>query len=188
MDRASIIFTEANQTHGNSGLTIANVMKTPKYAKLGENKGLHFKFQKGEIVYFPKPEECFLVPKKIGTQEVLHIPAYSDKRKRYIQIPIPVFRRIPVYDEEVNEFFNLEDRAFNVLLAEMQYDVDRALELCRIGAIECKDIYPMHRAWIELGDDKQWHRIEGKDKPLDMYDIQPIPQNDIEETKETINS
>lgn len=185
MDRGTITFSKANQTHGQTGVSIADAQKNAKYSKLGENKGLHFKFKEGETVYFPKPDECLLVPKKIGTQDVLHIPAFSPKRNRFVQIPLSMFRRVPVYDEEVDSFFNLDDRAFNVLLAELDYDVERARVLCEVGAVECKQVIPMHRAWIEFDQaQNKWVRIDGKDKPLDVFDLQPIPQNDIEKKEE----
>lgn len=172
MDRNSVDFSVQNQTGGASGVKLDTAATTPKYAKLGENKGLRFKFRQNEVVHFPKPEDCVLIPKKYGEQDVLYIPAYSEARKRFVKIPLAVFRRVPCFDQEETEFFDPNERNLNVLLAEMDYDVNRAYELCRIGSIQCTKIWPAHRAWLEQDASGKWKRIDDKSKPLDLFELQ----------------
>lgn len=175
MDRDSVDFSERKQTCGLTGVKLTNAETTHKYAILGENKGLQFKFYRQEIVHFPKPEDCILIPKKFGENDVLYIPGYSEKRARICHIPLAIFRRVPAMPEEEGEFFDVDSRGFNILLAELSYDVERARKLCEVGTIECKEVFDMHRAWLELDKEtNQWKRIENKYKPLKLYEIQPI--------------
>ena len=172
MNYGDIDFSVENQARGNkSAVELVKAEQTPTFAKIGENKGLAFTFRKQEVIHFPTADKCLLIPKKFGDATVLYIPGFSEARNRFVSIPLAMFRRIPVLDAERDEFFDPSVRGLNLTLAELSYDVERARLLCETKTIICNDIFPMHRAWLEQNADGKWVRVEGKVKPLDMYEI-----------------
>lgn len=70
---------------------------------LGEGKGLPFEFKEGEIVEFPKFEECDLIVRisKLNGKEykLLSTIATSNMRGE-IEVPISIFRRTPAIEAD----------------------------------------------------------------------------------------
>ena len=171
MDHNSIKWTAEMQSNG--AVTVTLDEAAVKYAKVGENKNLRFKFRENEIVHFPPQEACVLIPKKFNGQDVLYIPAFSESRGRIVHIPLAMFRRIPL-EKDQDTFFEPSVRGFNVMLAELDYDIQRARALCDAGTIKCLEVIHAHGAWLEQDADGKWHRVEDKERPMDLFDLRPV--------------
>ena len=171
MDYNSINWTAEMQSNG--AATVALAEAAIKYIKVGENKGLRFKFRENEVVHFPPEDKCVLVPKTFNGGTVLYIPGFSEARERIVHIPLAVFRRIPL-EKDQDMFFDPSIRPFMVMLAECDYDIQRARALCGAKTIVCKEIIHAHGAWLEQDADGKWHRVEDKERPMDLFDLRPV--------------
>ena len=150
MNRSEVDFSKEKQTRGNPDAKSLSAMGTDKkFNKLGEGKGLIFTFREDEVVHFPKPEECYPIPKKFGDTIVLYITGYSESRQRMVDIPAATFRRIPATEEEIDDFYDPSKHPLNVELAELTYDIQRITRLCEIGTIRCSTVVPAHKAVLK---------------------------------------
>lgn len=177
MIREEINFSKENQVRNNVNRTLSFVeaLKDSKMSKLGEGAGVSFSFIENEIIYFPKLEEAFPFTKKFRDTEILYISGYSEKRSRFVEIPLATFRKRPAGEGELDEFYDEDARPLNCRLAEASTDLDRFRILCEVGAIECTDIKQYH-AWIfETDADGKVHRTD-RQKPLRVAEIRTFQE------------
>ena len=160
MNREDIQFSKENQIRNNRGLSFADAMKDSRMKSLGEGKGISFSFIEKERVIFPTLEEAFPYTKKFRETELLYITGYSERRNRFIEIPISSFRKRPVGEDELTSFYDEDVRPLNCRLAEASTDLDRFRILCEVGEIQCDEILDLH-AWIfETDNDGKVHRTD----------------------------
>ena len=160
INRSEISFTKENQIRNNKGMSLADAMKNAKIAKLGEGRGLAFSFRKEEVILFPKKEEAFPFVKEFRGNEVLYISGYSDQRKRFVEIPLSTFRRIPSGEGELDSFYDESVRPLNCELAMMSTDLQRFVKLCEIGCIKCDDLLEAHQPVFETDAEGKAHRTD----------------------------
>ena len=176
--RNEINFTQANQvSNANRAMSFAQALKDKVLSTLGEGRGLSFTFIEGEQIIFPRLEEAFPFTRKFRDQEILYISGFSTKRNRFVAIPLATFRKRPVGEGELNEFYSEEERPLNCRLAEASTDLDRFRILCEVGTIECTKIHS-YNAWIfEQDSDGNVHRTD-RMKPLQVAAIQAVPEEE----------
>lgn len=156
-----IDFSKENQVRGNATFGLLEEMESDKtYNEIGLNKGLFFSFRKEEVIHFPEAKKCYIICKPYGGKPVLYIPGFSENRKRMVDIPLAIFRRIPAVDEEVDAVFSSE-HPITTELAELSTDLQRAKRLCELGSVQCGEIVLGHKAHLEKVNG-EWKRIEDK--------------------------
>ena len=160
INRSEISFSKENQIRNNKGMSLADAQKNAKIAKLGEGRGLAFLFRKDEEIVFPKEEEAFPFVKEFRGTEVLYISGYSVQRKRFVEIPLSTFRRIPSGEGELDSFYDENVRQLNCELAMMSTDLQRFIKLCQIGAIKCDDLFEAHQPVFETDAEGKVHRTD----------------------------
>lgn len=71
---------------------------------MGQGKGLPFEFLDGEEITFDKFEECVIVVRHSELDgkkyPMLSVVADSNKRGKDLEIPLSIFRRVPILPEE----------------------------------------------------------------------------------------
>ena len=119
INRANVQFTQSNQVRGQYKAKIyAEAVKDKAFQALGEGMGLGFSFLENEEILFPKLEEAFPFTKKFRDTEILYIAGWSEKRHRFVDIPLSTFRKRPVGENESIDFYNEETHPLNCRLAE----------------------------------------------------------------------
>lgn len=189
MNREEINFSKENQVRSsaNRSMSYTDAIKDTKMSRLGEGAGVSFSFIEGEVIYFPKLNEAFPFTKKFRDTDILYITGYSEKRRRFVEIPLATFRKRPVGEGELNEFYDEDARPLNCRLAEASTDLDRFRILCEVGAIECTGIKSYH-AWIfETDADGKVHRTD-RQKPLSVAEIRVVQQEDTTATDTAANT
>ena len=174
MNYEDIEFNQASQTHGQRSCTIDQAEKNAKYAKLGEGKGLSFSFRKNEVVWFPKVEDCFPFFKEFNGTDVMYVGAYSETRKRFVEIPISTFRRIPAGDGEIDGFFDEDVRPLNCELAQMSTDLQRLKRLCEVHTIVCTDLYSAHARVFERDADGKVHVVPDRLRNITLASVKAV--------------
>lgn len=189
MNREQINFSKENQVRSNANrsMSFVDAVKDTKMSRLGEGAGVSFSFIENEVIYFPTIEEAFPFTKKFRDTEILYISGYSEKRGRFVEIPLATFRKRPAGDGELDEFYDEDERPLNCRLAEASTDLDRFRILCEVGAIECTSIKPYH-AWIfETDADGKVHRTD-RQKPLRVAEVRVFQQEDTAATDTAANT
>lgn len=176
INRDAIQFTQSNQVRGSfTCKALEEAEKDKRFLAIGDGMGLGFSFIKDEVILFPKPEEAFPFTKKFREKDLLYIAGYSDKRNRFVDIPVSAFRKRPVGEGESDSFYDEETRPLNCRLAEATNDLARFRILCETGAICCTDIFELH-AWVfETDADGKVHRTD-KMKPLSVASIEAVKE------------
>lgn len=175
-DRTAIQFSQSNQVRNNTGMSLADAEKNRKMMEIGEGKGLSFSFIEGEKILFPKPEEAFPYTKKFRDTDLLYITGYSDKRGRFVEIPISTFRKRPVGEGELERIYDETVNSLNCRLAEASNDLARFRILCEVGCIECSSIEECH-AWIFERDEKGEYKRTDKMKSLNVALVRAIEES-----------
>lgn len=189
MNREQINFSKENQVRSNANrsMAFADAVKDAKMSRLGEGAGVSFSFIENEVVYFPTLAEAFPFTKKFRDTEILYISGYSEKRGRFVEIPLATFRKRPAGEGELNEFYDEDARPLNCRLAEASTDLDRFRILCEIGALECTEIKDYH-AWIfETDGDGKVHRTD-RQKPLRVAEVRVFKTSDAPAATTTANA
>lgn len=176
IDRTQISFSEQNQTRGQRHMTLSDAEKNPKILKIGEGKGLTFSFRNGEILVLPKPEECMPFFKTFNGQDIMYVGAYSLERKRFVELPVSTFRRIPAGEGEVDSFYDEDVRPLNCELSMMANDLQRLRRICELGSIQCTEIVEAHRPVFEKDADGNFHRVDGKFRKLYLVTVKPVSE------------
>jgi len=175
INRSTITFSKENQVRNNESLSLDEAKKRADIAKLGEGRGLAFSFRKDEIIMLPKENEVFPFFKKFRDTKVMYIAGYSELRKRFVEIPIPTFRRIPSGEGEVDAFYDESVRPLNCELAMMSNDLQRLIKLCEVGIIKCDEIFSAHQPVFETDSDGNTHRTE-RLRPITIAAISPVEE------------
>lgn len=154
-------------------MSLEAAMKDSRMKMLGEGKGIGFSFIEGEDIVFPTKEEAFPYTKKFRDSELLYITGYSDKRHRFVEIPVSAFRKHPVGEDELTSFYDEDVRSLNCRLAEASNDLDRFCILCEVGAIHVDKVWDLH-AWVfETDNDGKIHRTD-RMKPLKVAAVSAV--------------
>lgn len=166
-------FSKEKQVRGNAEAGLLTAMESnKKYNEVGQNKGLYFKFRENEIIDFPEVKECYIINKPYLGKPVLYIPGYSLTRKRMVEIPLAIFRRIPAVESESDVLFDPEVNSLTTELAELGIDLQRARKLCEVGQIKCRQIFPGHKAVLEKDDKGNWKRVADKVEDQKFYVVE----------------
>ena len=177
INRANVQFTQSNQVRGQyKAKSYAEAVKDKAFQALGEGMGLGFSFLENEEILFPKLEEAFPFTKKFRDTEILYIAGWSEKRHRFVDIPLSTFRKRPVGENESIDFYNEETHPLNCRLAEASNDLERFRILCEVGCIVCTDIYDVH-AWVFEKDADGNPQRTDKMKPLKVAAVAAVTED-----------
>ena len=162
---------EASKTE-NMVCGLIKMYENKSLVKAGEGKNLRFSPLEGEKIYFAPEDKVLVDPRPFNGQIVLYVEAYSDLRDRFVWIPVAIFRRIPIAEDQ--GIFDPATSPLLVELAEASIDLERIKIFCRCKAVVCKKVHKVRAAEIEQGPDGKWRRVEGKTKPLPVFDMSPV--------------
>ena len=133
----------------------------------GEGKNLRFAPQENETLFFPPADKVMVDPRPFNGTTVLYVEAYSVLRDRFVWIPVAIFRRIPIAEDQ--DVFDPATNPLLVELAEARRDLDRIKILCNCQKVTCKHVETKRAAELEQTPDGKWRRVEGKTRPLSIY-------------------
>lgn len=172
INRNEVSFTKENQVRGNLGMALSEARNNAAFKTLGEGRGLAFTFRKDEEIIFPREDEAFPFIKEFRGTKLLYIAGYSVQRKRFVEIPISMFRKIPAGEGELDAFYNEDVRPLNCELAMMATDLQRFIKLCQVGAIRCEELFDAHQPVFETDSEGKVHRTDRLRKQV-LYAITP---------------
>ena len=173
MKRENVQFSSENQLRGHKGMSFEDAIKDAKLRLIGEGMGLSFSFIKDETIMFPKLDEVFPWTRDFRGKPMLYITGFSDKRNRFVEVPLSSFRKKPVGEGELDSFYDESKRPVNCRLAEASTDLDRIRILCELGEIKCVDIFEMHAYIFETDADNNIHRTD-RLRPLRVAAIESV--------------
>lgn len=139
-------------------LTREDILKNPDIMFLGENRGIPFDFIEGETITLPENPIYWAHKFHIRKEEYVMLKCLADSDKRgVIEIPAPIFCRVPALEEERQLLF--EDNDLGKKLSEQMPDV-RRLDIVH----ECKKIHitqklTLHQDSFSVDEAGVRHRI-----------------------------
>lgn len=186
INRSDISFSKENQVRNNNvnAKEWKDAVADKKWQLLGEGSGIAFSFIQDEEIIFPTLSEAFPFTKKFRDTEILYIAGYSDKRKRFVYIPLSTFRKRPVGEGELDALYDESVRPLNCRLAEASNDLERFRILCETGRIKCDDVVTLN-AWVfETDSEGKIHRTD-KMKPLKVAYVSAVSETTPESDPNT---